>query len=84
MPLESIRVQLNTLIEPVKVSDTIDATHVAWYSTSGMNGVNVIGIVRIHDKVTDEEKTYLGIGVGGNESDDIREIASWGTQVIPV
>lgn len=55
--------------------DTFEVRTVDWYTT--VIGP-VIGIVHGVDKITGEEKSYIGTGEGFSEADDIETIVSYG------
>jgi len=50
--------------------------HSEWFT-----GSNVIGIVVGEDYVTEDRKAYIGIGVGVDEEDDEKLIATMGVPV---
>ncbi len=54
---------------------SIETKGVRWYS-----GRDCIGIVLVYDTITNEEKAYIGVGKGYNETDDIQTIKDWGAK----
>lgn len=60
------------------MSKTIQAW---WYST--INSTKQIGIVKVHDDITNKDKFYIGIAEGINEIEDAEKIRTYGTPFIP-
>lgn len=60
------------------MSEHIEIIDSLWFGTFG-----TIGIVKCHDKTTNEIKFYIGDGMGYDQKLDEKHIMLWGTKFHP-
>lgn len=66
-----------------KTPDWHDIVRVVWFTPqTKITELNCIGIVTIRDKHTNEEKSYIGIGAGFSEKEDILHILKYWAKFI--